>query len=176
MEMLRNVEGMLHCRKDPIHFPTDLREFRDHWLFNEKTVKAFEKLEVESNMWKNQQSLTEIARNEFSSVAEGNAEIDVINSDHDEVEIKVDEVATKNGDFKINNESEDKNGEEIMIEEVVTKDDHIITRSKRTAAKDEQPKNPKVAKKAEIIEEKNGNDDDENDALVNLYFNDFDCE
>lgn len=176
MEMLRSVEGMLHCRKDPIHFPTDLREFRDSWLFNEKTVKAFEKLEVESNMWNNQQSLTEITRNEISS--EGNAEIDANNyHDNNEVEIIIDEVVETNnkGDDAFENKPSPKNNEEeIKIDEVIiTKEDQVITRSKRTAPK-EETKNPKMAKKAEIIvEEKN---DDENDALVNLYFNDFDCE
>lgn len=178
MEMLRSVEGMLHCRKDPIHFPNDLREFRDHWLFNEKTVKAFEKLDVvESNMWKNQQQslTTEIARNESMSVVdEGNAEID----DDDEVEIVIDEVVENNGNIasEIVKLVVVEEKEEIKIEEVITKDDdQIIRRSKRTAPKsnDEQPKIPKMAKKAEIIEEKN---DDDDDALVNLYFNDFDCE
>ncbi|CAG9807460.1 unnamed protein product [Chironomus riparius] len=46
-EMLRTVEAILHNRKDPIHFPSDLKDFRDSWLFNEKTVKSFNEIHNE---------------------------------------------------------------------------------------------------------------------------------
>jgi len=46
-EMIRTVEAILHNRKDPIHFPSDLKDFRDSWLFNEKIVKSFNETQNE---------------------------------------------------------------------------------------------------------------------------------
>jgi hypothetical protein len=44
-ELIRTVEAILHNRKDPIHFPSDLKDFRDSWLFNEKIVKSFNEVD-----------------------------------------------------------------------------------------------------------------------------------
>ncbi|XP_070502770.1 proline-, glutamic acid- and leucine-rich protein 1-like isoform X2 [Chironomus tepperi] len=46
-ELIRTVEAILHNRKDPIHFPSDLKDFRDSWLFNEKIVKSFNEVNTE---------------------------------------------------------------------------------------------------------------------------------
>jgi hypothetical protein len=107
-ELIRNLEAVLHNRKDSIHFPSDLHEFRDSWLFNEKTVKAFKQLE--SEMWRKQQ--VEFVANGNSSVDEIEMVVDDKSSEGENSVEKVVEISDENDSDVEEVEDTNKNDEQ----------------------------------------------------------------
>lgn len=184
-ELIRILEAVLHNRKDSIHYPSDLHEFRDSWLFNEKTVKAFKQLE--SEMWKKQQ--VEIVANGNSSVNE-------------ETEMVVDDKSSEGELVEENQVVEISDGNDSDIEEVqqspeaqkdngkdsdVEIQDEIIppvslspkknVRSspivspiiKRSANSESEAAPSKIGKYSEVSAK------DDIDEIVDSYLADFDC-
>lgn len=151
-EMIRNVEAVLHSRKDPIHFPPDLKDFRDSWLFNEKTVKAFAEMETGK--------FVEPAQN---TVNDDEVQIEIDN-DAEEVSEKVQE----NGHHKDSQEVMEVAEEEILSPVVPTK--------RRTISKNEDEVPVKVSKTAEPEPEKlkiATKSDDNEDEVLDSYMADF---
>ncbi len=176
VELIRNLEAVLHNRKDPIHFPTDLHEFRDSWLFNEKTVNAFNQLS--SEMWRVQESGEEAKTNGGEIVLDDDEEVGEVTEDPKE------KISNENHEKEEIFESDKEEKEESSKEEEKQiSDDKIVKnieiQKKNSPQKISSPKNSNEIASTKIEKEKLlENSEKQNqdvDETVDSYFADFDC-
>lgn len=149
-EMIRTVEAILHNRKDPIHFPPDLKDFRDSWLFNEKTVKAFAEITNEGK-----ENLQVI---DIDSDNEENSNDNLVEIEHSSSTEKVDDISS--------DKHEDNKEEVIQAPTAKTK------RLSTSKIDDEIP--TKIAKETIVpkVSEKNESNEQDDD-ILNSYMADF---
>ncbi|KAG5670480.1 hypothetical protein PVAND_000742 [Polypedilum vanderplanki] len=175
-ELIKNVEAILHNRKDPIHFPPDMKDFRDTWLFNEKIVKSFEQIDNEKY-----QQYEKV----YTSISNGNADINIKSNGNstDEPELIEEEEICEAVVEKVSNTDEVSNDEkEKSIEEnSESEDEEMIEEVKETPIKrksliksSENPpkkilKQQSPAKMSNIVATSNENEED----IVNSYLEDF---
>lgn len=183
-ELNRNLEAVLHNRKDPIHFPTDLHEFRDSWLFNEKTVKAFKQLE--SEMWRKQQVeavanrkssdkaiemiVDEKSSEELNESSDENQVVEISDGNDSDVEEVQESPMATNGEEKSNGNDSDVEIQDEIVPPVSLSPKKSTLSAKRTNASESEATPIKIVKYTEATEK------DDTDDIVDSYLADFNCE
>lgn len=180
-ELVRNLEAVMHSRKDPIHFPADLRDFRDTWLFNEKIVKSFAQLDNEKyqqyeDAYHEKQldsviTIDDADENLIESVNENKSIVVEIPDDIDDNNTNENEKNSNDDLIKISSttDEDDDDVEEIplTVPETKTISNKRTTRSNANKSEETPAKIAKTSIITEDLSEKNSGD------TVESYLKDF---